>query len=54
MRGSNRSVLNDDLPRNLLQLVLPRWMESMPVPPQLEMMDTTSLLAYIASLPKRK
>ncbi|KAL0890191.1 hypothetical protein Bca101_014174 [Brassica carinata] len=54
MRGSNRSVLNDDLPRNLLQLVLPRWMDSMPVPPQLEMMDTTSLLAYIASLPKRK
>ncbi|CAH8387770.1 unnamed protein product [Eruca vesicaria subsp. sativa] len=42
----------DILPLYLFQLVLPQWMESMPCPPQLEMMDTTSLLAYVSSLPK--
>ncbi|KAL1201657.1 putative F-box/kelch-repeat protein [Cardamine amara subsp. amara] len=36
------------------QFVLPRWMESMPCPPKLEMIDTTSLLSYISSMQKDK
>ncbi|CAA7059091.1 unnamed protein product [Microthlaspi erraticum] len=32
-----------------LPFVLPRWMESVPRPPQAEMMDTTSLLSYTTS-----
>ncbi|CAL9248634.1 unnamed protein product, partial [Arabidopsis halleri] len=33
-----------------LQLVLPRWMELGPCLPQVEMMDTTSVLAYVTSM----
>lgn len=38
----------------LFQFVLPRWMESIPCPPQIEMINTTSLLSYISSMKKRK
>lgn len=34
-------------PLTLFHFVLPRWMESLPCPPQVEMMDTSSLLSYI-------
>ncbi|CAF1775661.1 unnamed protein product [Brassica oleracea var. botrytis] len=33
----------------LFQFVIPRWMESVPRPPQAEMIDTTSLLSYAAA-----
>uniref|UniRef100_A0A0D2ZTU8 F-box domain-containing protein n=1 Tax=Brassica oleracea var. oleracea TaxID=109376 RepID=A0A0D2ZTU8_BRAOL len=32
----------------LFQSVLPRWMESVPRPPQVDMIDTTSLPSYVA------
>ncbi|CAH8266758.1 unnamed protein product [Arabidopsis lyrata] len=34
----------------LLQLVLPRWMESALCPPQVEMIDTSSLHSYVKSM----
>ncbi|KAG7585390.1 F-box domain [Arabidopsis thaliana x Arabidopsis arenosa] len=34
-------------PLTLFHFALPRWTESLPCPPQVEMMDTTSLLSYI-------
>ncbi|CAE6067202.1 unnamed protein product [Arabidopsis arenosa] len=34
----------------LLQLVLPRWMESVPRPPQVEIMNTTSVISYVTSM----
>ncbi|VYS58629.1 unnamed protein product [Arabidopsis thaliana] len=34
----------------LLQLVLPRWMESVPCPPQVEMMNTASVISYVTSM----
>ncbi|KAG2300844.1 hypothetical protein Bca4012_011596 [Brassica carinata] len=33
----------------LFQFVIPRWMESVPRPPQAEMIDTTSLLSHAAA-----
>lgn len=33
----------------LFQFVIPRWVESVPRPPQAEMIDTTSLLSYAAA-----
>ncbi|CAH2078790.1 unnamed protein product [Thlaspi arvense] len=39
-------------PLTTCQFVLPQWMELLPCPPQVEMMDTTLLFACIASLPK--
>lgn len=38
----------------LLQFVLPRWMETVPCPPQVEMINTTSLRSHIASMQKKK
>lgn len=38
----------------LLKFVLPRWMESMPRPPQVEMIDTTSLLSDATLTRKRR
>ncbi|XP_006286208.2 putative F-box/kelch-repeat protein At4g22430 [Capsella rubella] len=37
---------------NLDQFVLPKWMKSLPRPPQVEMLDTASLISYVSSLPK--
>ncbi|ESQ55071.1 hypothetical protein EUTSA_v10027176mg [Eutrema salsugineum] len=34
--------------------VLPRWIRPLPCPPQVEMIDTTSLLSYIASSPEQE
>ncbi|XP_006291195.2 F-box protein At3g26010 [Capsella rubella] len=34
----------------LLQLVPPRWMDLVPCPPKAEMMDTTSVLAYVVAM----
>ncbi|CAG7898065.1 unnamed protein product [Brassica rapa] len=52
----NRSIINENRgdtwrPRWLMQSVLPRWMESVPCLPQVEMIDTTSLPS---SFPTRK
>ncbi|VVB10490.1 unnamed protein product [Arabis nemorensis] len=38
----------------LSQFVLPRWMESIPCPPNVKMIDTTSLLSYITLVQKTK
>ncbi|CAE5980346.1 unnamed protein product [Arabidopsis arenosa] len=38
----------------LLQFVLPQWMESLPRPPQVDMIDTTSMLFHISSLPRKE
>ncbi|EOA18205.1 hypothetical protein CARUB_v10006689mg [Capsella rubella] len=38
----------------LFQFVQSRWMEPVPCPPQVEMINTASLLSYISSIKKRK
>ncbi|KFK42083.1 hypothetical protein AALP_AA2G208900 [Arabis alpina] len=40
--------------RVFIQFVFPRWMESVPRPPQVEMIDTTALLSYITSMQKEE
>ncbi|EFH68178.1 hypothetical protein ARALYDRAFT_892745 [Arabidopsis lyrata subsp. lyrata] len=37
-------------PVPLFHFMLPRWMESLPCPPQVEMMDTISLFSYLVLL----
>ncbi|ESQ42001.1 hypothetical protein EUTSA_v10013759mg [Eutrema salsugineum] len=48
------SSLDDTVSIWFYQFVLPRWMESVPCPPQAEMMDTTSLLSYTSSTRKTR
>lgn len=43
-------ICNFKVRARFLQLVLPRWMESVPRPPQVEMMTTTSVESYVTSM----